>query len=197
MSDAMKFLAKNFQEIASSFLIGSFIDFDHFIAAGSPSLFAATHLQMRPFGHNLFFVCAVASGTFFLISRRFALLFFASALNHLSRDSVKRGYTIVPWSTTSSPAIPYILYLFIIMLLPVFCFIVLDSFPNFWNSKTHLRTAKHFHSETYESILEEKVWSIRTCGAFPVILSIQFLLHLVWSWVRFFSGLMNFPRTAW
>lgn len=152
---------------------------------------------MRPFGHNIFFACAVTSGVSFLISRRFALLFFASALNHLSRDSVRRGYTVVPWSTISSPAIPYILYLFIIMLLPVFCFIVLDSFPNFWNSKAHFRTAKHFHSETYESILEGNVWGIRTSGAFSVILRIQFSLHLVWSWVRFFGELMNVPRTAW
>lgn len=156
-SDAMKFLAQNFQEILSSFLIGSFIDFDHFIAAGSPSLFAATHLQMRPFGHNVFFVGAVTSGIFFMISRRFALLFFASALNHLTRDSVRRGYTYVPWSSTSSPAVPYIFYLLIITLFPVICFILLDSFPNFWNSKAHIRTPRYCHSDSYECILEEKV----------------------------------------
>lgn len=128
--------ANNIREIFLSLFIGSSIDLDHFIAAGSPSLFAATHLQERPFGHNIVFVLFLSFGIFFLLSKRLSLVFFSASFNHLSRDALKRGYTLCPWLSLHTNSIPYALYLGILILLPLSLSSVLNKFPNFWTFNT-------------------------------------------------------------
>jgi hypothetical protein len=128
--------ANHIKEIILSLVIGSTIDLDHFIAAGSPSLFAATHLSERPFGHNIVFVLFLGFGIFFLLSKRLSLLFFSASSNHLSRDALKRGYTLCPWLSLHTYAIPYAFYLGILVLLPLLLSSALNKFPTFWNSNT-------------------------------------------------------------
>ena len=84
-------------EILSSLIIGSLVDSDHFVSAGSLSLFSATHLQSRPYGHCLLFT-VVSSILVFNISRRlrFGMLVFTSQFVHLLRDSVRRGLWLWP-----------------------------------------------------------------------------------------------------
>jgi hypothetical protein len=44
------------REIVIAFIIGSFVDLDHFISAKSFYLGNATSLKSRPFGHSLIFI---------------------------------------------------------------------------------------------------------------------------------------------
>jgi hypothetical protein len=46
-------------ECAFSFAVGSLLDADHFLAAGSFSFYEATHLQQRPFGHSVIVVTSL------------------------------------------------------------------------------------------------------------------------------------------
>jgi hypothetical protein len=126
--------ANHIKEIILSLFIGSLIDLDHFIAAGSPSLFAATHLSERPFGHNVVFVVFLSFGIFYLLSKRLSLLFFSASTNHLSRDALKRGYTLCPWLSLHTYSIPYAFYLGILVLLPLLLSTVFNKFPAYWNS---------------------------------------------------------------
>lgn len=128
--------ANHIREIILSLTIGCSIDLDHFIAAGSPSLFAATHLSERPFGHNIVFVLFLSFGIFFLLSKRLSLLFVSASFNHLSRDALRRGYTLSPWHSLHTTSIPYALYLGILVLLPLLLSSTLNKFPTFWNSST-------------------------------------------------------------
>lgn len=128
--------ANHIREVILSLTIGCSIDLDHFIAAGSPSLFAATHLSERPFGHNIVFVLFFSFGIFFLFSKRLSLLFVSASFNHLSRDAMRRGYTLCPWHLLHTTSIPYALYLGILVLLPLSLSSTLNKFPTFWNSST-------------------------------------------------------------
>lgn len=117
-------LLKEYKEVALSLFIGSAVDIDHFIAAGSMSLTDATHLQSRPLGHMvlsallaafaaLFLSCLCLSRTIRFPSaksvewywcKRYALLTFSAYIAHLLRDSVRRGLWIctLPGSITTS-----------------------------------------------------------------------------------------------
>lgn len=46
----------------------SFLDIDHFIEAGSSTLFGATHLTQRPRGHSVFFILLVVVRPYLLIT---------------------------------------------------------------------------------------------------------------------------------
>lgn len=115
----------NSGEVMLSMLIGSAVDVDHFIAAGSPSLAAATHLPSRPWGHSVL-VCAVfALAAWALMNaavklqqrfgtpwfsgvltnataQRVALLTFSAYIAHLLRDSVRRGMWLGTLSINNS-----------------------------------------------------------------------------------------------
>lgn len=123
------FVTHNIREIMSSMAIGSLLDLDHFIAARSSSLFAATHLEKRPFGHNLFFLVISSLTIFILISKRFSLLFASSIFDHLSRDAIRRGYSFSPFFLYSSYKLPYVLYLTTFFLLPLFIVFLCEKYP--------------------------------------------------------------------
>lgn len=123
-------------EMISALIIGSLLDADHFIAAGSSSLKAATSLQSRPFGHNLFFIFTVSTVIFFLLPRRLSLLFFTSTFSHLTRDALRRGYTLCPWSSLSSSSISYPMHLIMLACLPFLPSFLLRKYPYYWDRKT-------------------------------------------------------------
>lgn len=145
------------REIILSFIAGSLLDLDHFVAAGSPSVFAATHLRERPFGHNIVFVLFLSFGIFFFVSKRLSLLFFSASFNHLSRDALRRGFSLCPWLLTHTDSIPYAFYLGILVLLPLFLSSALNKFPNFWNATTGscLRYCRPTTFSAKESACEE------------------------------------------
>ena len=120
------------REMMLAFATGSILDLDHFLAAKSYSLFDATHLDIRPFGHNLLFLTVSTSIIFIFISRRFSLLFFTAVFNHLSRDSVRRGYSLFPFISISTHKVPYILYLCTLFVLPLYINYHSSKFQLFW-----------------------------------------------------------------
>ena len=123
-------------ELTSALLIGSLLDADHFIAAGSPYLKAATNLQSRPFGHNLFFIFTVSIILFFLLPRRLSLLFYTSTFSHLVRDALRRGFTLCPWSSLSSPSISYPVHLIMLACLPILPSFLLRKYQYYWDTRT-------------------------------------------------------------
>ena len=130
----ISFSIKNVLEIFSALVIGSMLDLDHFIAAKSFSLFSATHLQNRPFGHNLFFIFILSLIIFLFFSKRFSLLFFTATFNHLSRDALRRGYTLTPFSPLSTPNISYFIYLSTFATVPFLIAHFLNKFSSFFTS---------------------------------------------------------------
>jgi membrane-bound metal-dependent hydrolase YbcI (DUF457 family) len=122
-------------ELTSALIIGSLLDADHFLAAGSPHLKAATNLQSRPFGHNLFFISTVSMIIFFLLPRRMSLLFFTSTFSHLIRDALRHGFTLCPWSSLSSPSISYPMHLIMLACLPILPSFLLRKYPYYWDTK--------------------------------------------------------------
>jgi hypothetical protein len=126
----------NILEIFSALIIGCLLDLDHFIAAYSISLTAATNLQRRPFGHNLFFMVIVSLILFLGTTRRFGLLFCTSIFTHLSRDAVKRGFDLSPFSTIATPKIYYSIYVMDLFLLPILVSDHLIRYPHFWKLKS-------------------------------------------------------------
>jgi hypothetical protein len=126
----------NLIEIFSALMIGCLLDMDHFIAAYSLSLTAATNLQRRPFGHNLVFMVIVSLTLFLGTTRRFALLFCTSIFTHLSRDAVKRGFDLSPFNTISTPKIPYYIHIMDLILLPILVSDILIRYAQFWKLKS-------------------------------------------------------------
>lgn len=128
-------LHENMKEISLSFMLGCFLDLDHFIGGKSFTLYSATHLNQRPFGHNLFSLFSIFIVVFLFISRRLSLLFFMSIFSHLLRDSIKRGFTFFPGSI-STPKVPYILYVLTIIFLPIVMSYMHNKTPNFWRKSS-------------------------------------------------------------
>lgn len=112
------------------FLMGCCIDLDHFIAARSLRLIDATSLPSRPFGHCIAYDTIIIICIFYLLadrSAKFMVLSAVTVFNHLTRDSTRRGYWIIPGdfadqltglSHGSTPPIPYALHLMIIISTP-------------------------------------------------------------------------------
>ncbi|CCI47006.1 unnamed protein product [Albugo candida] len=100
------------------------MDLDHFIAAGSFRIDAATNLKKRPFAHAFAFIALMcvfvwiqsAGNTKVVRFQRVALLWIALS-SHQLRDAVRHGVWLWPFGST--PPIPYALYLFIQVLLPL------------------------------------------------------------------------------
>jgi len=127
-----------FWEGLLSALIGSLLDVDHFIAARSFSLFKATHLSHRPFGHAvitsvlLSLVAALSTGR-----ARMGLLAGSACGSHLLRDGVRRGLWL--WPLPSTPPLPYSLYLCILATWPWMVALALRRlFASRLQEQTHL-----------------------------------------------------------
>jgi hypothetical protein len=124
-------LLKRNKDVILAFLCGSAVDIDHFIAAGSASIAAATSLPSRPWGHALLTGVVVSAGagataawfpkgsvvhallssaylSVDAIGEHTSLLVFTSYLVHLLRDAVRRGLWIctLPYfpPSTAGPA---------------------------------------------------------------------------------------------
>ena len=136
ISQSRSVMRQHALELILALMIGSLLDADHFLAAGSPYLKAATNLQSRPFGHNLFFIFTVSIIVFFLSPRRMSLLFFTSTFSHLTRDALRRGFTFCPWSSLSSPSISYPMHLIMLACLPFLPSFLLRKYPYYWDTKT-------------------------------------------------------------
>lgn len=119
-------ILQKYIETVLSMLIGSAVDIDHFVAAGSISLTAATHLPTRPWGHAVLSCVVVTLLVWTLIfaavklqhrfpyklsigtplttavAHRFALLTFSAYFAHLLRDSVRRGLWLCTISSRDS-----------------------------------------------------------------------------------------------
>jgi hypothetical protein len=102
-----------------SLFFGFFVDIDHFIAAKSFSIYNATHLQNRPFGHCLLLIIAIMILLIILIPKSFReipIIFTLGTLSHIIRDSSRRGIYIMPYATT--PPIHYVVHLVLLTILP-------------------------------------------------------------------------------
>ncbi|KAG7201767.1 hypothetical protein KM043_004487 [Ampulex compressa] len=118
-----KSLIQNLPSIFLCFLMASFIDVDHFLAAGSWDLNNATHLKRRPFLHCTTIpivtsVLLIIAGKMFNYTKLnyISWMISASFLSHHIRDGTRRGLWF--WPLGSTPPIPYHLYLTLAMLLP-------------------------------------------------------------------------------
>ncbi|CAF1067674.1 unnamed protein product, partial [Brachionus calyciflorus] len=89
---------------------------DHFIAARSFKLQAATSLEKRPFLHNSLFLI-ISNTILVFIDKKFSLLFFVSWFSHHIRDANRRGLWLGSLYTTSP--INDGLYLTFILLTPL------------------------------------------------------------------------------
>ena len=107
-------------ELLLSCILSSALDIDHFIAARSLSLFDATHLTSRPFGHSLLFIVISTSLICMLLrSATLTTLYFSAILSHQLRDSLRRGLLVWPFTNTiSTPPLHFFLYLSIFVIIP-------------------------------------------------------------------------------
>ncbi|XP_050075591.1 transmembrane protein 267 [Anopheles maculipalpis] len=113
-------------------VVSSLIDLDHFIEARSFRLQDATHLDRRPFLHNSA-ICVVTFVILILTKRlernRYSLFISAVLIafsTHHLRDATRRGIWIKsPFQDSSSPAVPYVLYLAFVNIIPhVLCLLL-------------------------------------------------------------------------
>eukprot|EP01041_Mallomonas_annulata_P003742 gene3741-7427_t len=125
-------LSHNKTEILISCLAGSLLDADHFISAKSLSLYSATHLLKRPFGHAVLFPFTISLGIGLILrSRRMGILLFSGLMSHLLRDGIRRGMWL--WPMGSTTPIPYPFYLLCLFIWPfliasVLCYMTMSSF---------------------------------------------------------------------
>jgi hypothetical protein len=118
----MSILKRSSGELMLAFFVGTALDVDHFIAAGSWSLAAATNLPRRPFGHNLLFVILLATAVGFAVicvravrtAQRTKAIVLTSCLSHLSRDALKKGFTYVPLMEAHTERITLLLHVVIL-----------------------------------------------------------------------------------
>jgi hypothetical protein len=104
-------------ECAMACMFGSLVDIDHFVSARSLSLFHATHLSSRPFGHAVLFVVAIFAVLRYLIQwNDISMIYLIASISHLVRDSSRRGLWMWPFPHT--PPIPYSLHLLLLLALP-------------------------------------------------------------------------------
>jgi hypothetical protein len=111
-----------------AFVCGSSIDVDHFfsgiLTSGSLSLYAATHLKSRPYGHAVT-ILMLLSVTVYHIQNKFryankisgSSILWITGLAHLLRDSSRRGLWF--WPILTTPELPYNLHLVLLFLHPL------------------------------------------------------------------------------
>lgn len=121
-----------FKEAILSLLFGSIVDLDHFLAAGSTSLSAATSLKTRPLGHCLCVALPAILTVYWVVNRvlckikleenvKYQLLI--GYISHIARDSTKRGIWIL-FGISTYP-IPRLLYLVLFVTIPFVFFFAL------------------------------------------------------------------------
>jgi len=110
-------------------LVSSLIDLDHFMAAGSFNLKAATSLTQRPFFHNsLVFVVLLLMAFLFSLTEKYAyisricVLGFSSIFSHHCRDAWRRGFW---FSGVGVFGVSYNAYLLLMYSLPFINYTVL------------------------------------------------------------------------
>ncbi|XP_011687275.1 PREDICTED: transmembrane protein C5orf28 isoform X1 [Wasmannia auropunctata] len=108
-------IARNLGSIFSCFLLASFIDLDHFVAARSWHIHDATHLQKRPFLHCttvpiLLWILFISLSSSFHspLLEHTSWVILAAFLSHHIRDGTRRGLWFCPFGSTRP--IPYYLY---------------------------------------------------------------------------------------
>mmetsp|Transcript_54478 Transcript_54478/g.162796 ORF Transcript_54478/g.162796 Transcript_54478/m.162796 type:complete len:258 (-) Transcript_54478:216-989(-) len=110
-------------EILAAYVLGALMDVDHFLAARSPTLKAATNLSTRRWMlfHNPFFVAtsAVLLCRYKTIRLRWACLWVSSAMSHLLRDATRTGLLLFPLGKTAP--LPYVLFLVAVVAMPKVC----------------------------------------------------------------------------
>ena len=105
-------------EIMFMFVFTIFVDLDHFIAAKSLSLYSATHLVSRPWGHCVFFVLIVYIIISYVIPKdsQIHIIYLLATVTHLLRDASRRGLWLY---YTSILHVSYTTHLFLLCIYPI------------------------------------------------------------------------------
>ena len=105
-------------EVFFSIIFTIFVDLDHFIAAKSSSLYNATHLISRPWGHCLLFVLIVCMIISYVIPKdsQIHIIYLLATVTHLIRDSSRRGLWLY---YTSILHISYTTHLILLCIYPI------------------------------------------------------------------------------
>jgi hypothetical protein len=115
-------------EMVLAYCAAAVVDVDHFLSAGSLSIFDATHLQTRKFllFHNPLTIFVACSVIYYIFKHpRLALLTATSTLSHIARDATRTGILLFPIGV--SPAIPYWLFLLFVCAVPYAGSLILKS----------------------------------------------------------------------
>jgi hypothetical protein len=114
-----------------SYIMGTFIDIDHFLAAKSFSLSKARMLPTRPLGHcfAILPLLIIISNMMNVSNRRVTLQLILGYTTHMLRDSCRRGLWLLP-SYTTSP-FPYAIHLLAISLTTVALHILMQRVAGF------------------------------------------------------------------
>eukprot|EP00981_Chlorochromonas_danica_P011116 scaffold3756_cov180-Ochromonas_danica.AAC.8 len=111
---------KRWQEIVVAGVLGCVVDVDHFLAARSLSLYNATHLPARPFGHAVLFILLITLLIYGITSSRgYAAMVFCSLTCHQLRDGLRRGLWLWPLGSTSPLPLTVVLLLYAMLILGV------------------------------------------------------------------------------
>lgn len=106
-------------DLLLSGFLSSLLDIDHFLEAKSWSLFDATHLSHRPFGHSLLFIFIFIL-VYMLISKDKvnSLRLFLCWFSHQLRDSIKHGLWIgLMFGSTPLLTLPWILIIYSLIMI--------------------------------------------------------------------------------
>ncbi|KAK2179890.1 hypothetical protein NP493_465g00003 [Ridgeia piscesae] len=139
----LQMTTRNLMEVFLSGVLGMVIDIDHFIAAGSLSLNAATSLTKRPFLHNSSLILIIFMLLYSLQQcRQFSgilasvpWIFLLAWTSHHMRDGIRHGLWFAPFGSTQ--VIPKWLYIGVISLCPLLLKAVVMLR---WSDSDHSRT---------------------------------------------------------
>ena len=115
------------QEYGLSYIFGSLIDLDHFLAANSISFIKATNLSTRPYGHCMIVGLSLILLSYFITSnKKISIQMFVAYISHMMRDSTRRGFWLIP--TVSTSAISYKFQLFLLVVFPIVMSLFIHQF---------------------------------------------------------------------
>ncbi|CAM9693075.1 unnamed protein product [Ectocarpus sp. 12 AP-2014] len=115
-------------EVLFAACVGSALDLDHFLAAGSVRLSRATALGGRPWGHCVAALIVAAFAVAALTrNARAAVCVFSAGATHQLRDSTRRGLWLYPPRGPKTPPVSYPIYLLAQALLPLLVAMCLQS----------------------------------------------------------------------
>jgi hypothetical protein len=136
----------NLTSLALSFCLGCAVDIDHFLEAQSLTLFGATHLSHRPFGHALI-IALLPSLILRLIYRQtpqVAAIYFIAVFSHQLRDSVRRGLWFWPWGHSKPLSREFVLILYGVLIISFrYCFIHINKKSEEINNKNRRSTIEN------------------------------------------------------